>query len=272
MYARSRPTRVIVLFGGRDFWSNGIHLNLIEAAADPAEESWRNINAMDDLVLAILTATAHVTIAALYGSAGAGGLMMALAADRVFARDGIVLNPHYKGMGGLYGSEYWTYTLPKRVGAAKAVQLTDECLPVSVQEGRATGLIDDVIIQDSYGMDNFRQFEDQIRRIAEKFAVIEQTAGLSRLKQAIRAADEQQKPLAHYRDQELAEMKRNFWGDDRSFHAARSAFVRKWPRQGVLLAERTRTATSEDGERPLDATRSRLAYATTGWSSTIADL
>ena len=55
---------------------------------------------MNDLVLSILTATDHVTIAAMYGSAGAGGLMMALAADRVFGREGIVLNPHYKGMGG----------------------------------------------------------------------------------------------------------------------------------------------------------------------------
>ena len=105
-----------MLSGGRDFLSNGIHLNLIEAAADPAAESWRNINAMNDLVLAILTTTDRLTIAALYGSAGAGGVMLALAADRVFARDGIVLNPHYKGMGGLYGSEYWTYSLPKRVG------------------------------------------------------------------------------------------------------------------------------------------------------------
>ncbi len=52
--ARARPTRVIVLMGGPDFWSNGIHLNLIEAADHPAEESWRNINAMDDLVREIL--------------------------------------------------------------------------------------------------------------------------------------------------------------------------------------------------------------------------
>nr|MCU0966498.1 hydrogenase maturation protein [Burkholderiaceae bacterium] len=29
--AKARPTRVIVLAGGPDFWSNGIHLNLIEA-------------------------------------------------------------------------------------------------------------------------------------------------------------------------------------------------------------------------------------------------
>ena len=50
LHARSRPTKVIVLLGGSDFWSNGIHLNTIEASADPAEQSWRNINAMDDLV------------------------------------------------------------------------------------------------------------------------------------------------------------------------------------------------------------------------------
>ena len=39
LYARSRPTRVIVLLGGIDFWSNGIDLNTIEASADPAMES-----------------------------------------------------------------------------------------------------------------------------------------------------------------------------------------------------------------------------------------
>ena len=80
-HARRRPTRVIVLVGGRDFWSNGIHLNLIEAADDPAEESWRNINTMNDVVHAILTTTDRLTIAALHGRAGAGGVMLALAAD-----------------------------------------------------------------------------------------------------------------------------------------------------------------------------------------------
>ena len=40
----------------------------------------------------------------------------ALAADRVYARDDVVLNPYYRHMGGLYGSEYWTYLLPRRVG------------------------------------------------------------------------------------------------------------------------------------------------------------
>ena len=92
--------------------------NTIEAADEPAEESWRNITAMDDFVLEVLNTRSQLTIAALGGNAGAGGALMALAADRVYARRGVVLNPHYKGMGGLYGSEYWTYTLPRRVGRA----------------------------------------------------------------------------------------------------------------------------------------------------------
>jgi len=100
-------------------FSNGIHLNVIEAAADPAAEFWRNINAIDDLAEAILTTTGQITVAALQGNAAAGGLMLALAADEVWCRDGVVPNPHYRLMG-LYGSEYWTYTLPRRVGAPEA--------------------------------------------------------------------------------------------------------------------------------------------------------
>ena len=112
-YAQSRPVKVIVLGGPRDFFSNGIHLNVIQVAADPAEESWQNINAMNDLVEAIMTTTGQLTVAALAGNAAAGGLMLALAADQVWCRDAAVLNPHYKLMG-LHGSEYWTYTLPRR--------------------------------------------------------------------------------------------------------------------------------------------------------------
>ena len=119
-YARSRPTRVIALMGGTDFWSNGIHLNLIEASAHPAEESWCNINAMNDLVREIIVTHRQLTIAALSGNVGAGGAFLALAADRVYARDGVILNPHYKGMGNLYGSEYWTYLLPRRVAPEQA--------------------------------------------------------------------------------------------------------------------------------------------------------
>ena len=129
LFARRRPTRVIVLLGGRDFFSNGIHLNVIEAR-DSAMESWRNINAIDDLVREILTTSSQLMVAGVRGNAGAGGAMLAIAADFVFARTGAVINPHYRGMGGLHGSEYWTYTLPRRVGRARAIVLTEGCRPM----------------------------------------------------------------------------------------------------------------------------------------------
>ena len=117
-YARSRrETSVIVLIGGDDYFSNGIHLNVIEAAEDPAAESWRNLSAIDDLVRDIVETDSHLVISALGGDAAAGGVPLALAADYVVAREDVVLNPYYQHMGGLYGSEYWTYLLPRRVGA-----------------------------------------------------------------------------------------------------------------------------------------------------------
>ena len=89
-HAQARPVKVIVLGGPRDMFANGIHLNVIQAADDPAEESWRNINAIDDLVQAILTTAGQLTVAALAGNAAAGGLMLALAADQVRCRAGAV--------------------------------------------------------------------------------------------------------------------------------------------------------------------------------------
>ena len=107
---------MIVLMGGEDFFSNGIHLNVIHAANDPGLESWRNLNAIDDLVREIILTDSHLVISALRGDAAAGGVPFALAADLVVARNDVVLNPYYQHMGGLYGSEYWTYLLPRRVG------------------------------------------------------------------------------------------------------------------------------------------------------------
>jgi putative two-component system protein, hydrogenase maturation factor HypX/HoxX len=143
-YARSRrETKVIVLMGGRDFFSNGIHLNVIEAADDPAAESWLNLHAIDDVVRDIVETDSHLVISALTGDAGAGGVPLALAADQVVAREDIVLNPYYGHMGGLYGSEYWTYLLPRRVGAATTERLVGPPFtPVGAREAVRIGLID----------------------------------------------------------------------------------------------------------------------------------
>jgi putative two-component system hydrogenase maturation factor HypX/HoxX len=221
LHARSRPTRVIVLTGGPDFWSNGIHLNLIEAAAHPAEESWRNINAIDDLVREIVLTDHQMTIAALQGNAGAGGVFLALAADRVFARDGVILNPHYKGMGNLYGSEYWTYLLPRRVSPAQAETITAARLPVGVRGAKAMGLVDD-----HFGASHAAFLAEVRRRAAELAADPALPAGLAR-KSRQRAADEARRPLESYRAAELERMKLNFFGFDSSYHVARYNFVHK---------------------------------------------
>lgn len=76
-------------------------------------QAWNNINAIDDLVRDVVTTDSHITLSAMQGNAGAGGVYLAMAADYVLAHEGVVLNPHYKGMG-LFGSEYWTYLSSRR--------------------------------------------------------------------------------------------------------------------------------------------------------------
>src|SRR5256886_1372610 len=218
---RRRPTKVIVLMGGPDFWSNGIHLNVIEAANDPAQESWRNIQAMNDLVSELITTEFHLLISALQGNAAAGGVMLALAADCVYARKGIVLNPHYKGMGKLYGSEYWTYLLPKRVGGEKALELTEALLPISSRTAHQIGLLDDTFEEDA------ASFCEHIRKLAEELASSHRYELIVEEKRQRRKNDEARKPLQAYRNEELQRMWLNFFGADRSYHLARKNFVYK---------------------------------------------
>jgi putative two-component system hydrogenase maturation factor HypX/HoxX len=228
-YARSRPVRVIVLLGGPDFWSNGMHLNVIEAAHSPADESWRNINAIDDIARAIITTATHVTIAALRGNAGAGGVFLALAADQVIARAGVVLNPHYKNMGNLYGSEYWTYLLPKRVGVESAATLVENRLPISARRAAAIGLIDRVLETDA------ASFLAAVERWAEAIANSRDHQNIIRDKNENRKRDELKKPLASYHAAELAQMKLNFYGFDPSYHVARYNFVFRVPHSRTPL-------------------------------------
>ncbi|WOJ89049.1 hydrogenase maturation protein [Methylocapsa polymorpha] len=260
--ARSRPTRVIVLLGGADFWSNGIHLNVIEASADPAAESWRNINAIDDLVFEILNTMSHLVIAGLRGNAGAGGVMLALAADQVYARSGVVLNPHYRSMGDLYGSEYWTYTLPRRVGQKRALELTLACEPIGARAAQDIGILDDAFGDDS------EEFEAGLRERARRLAKRPEFRAMLRTKHERRFDDECVKPLASYRAEELARMQVNFFGPDPAYHEARRRFVFKGnlPPQGSRAAIR---ATVQDASEvlllgavrpsPQDASRTPLS-------------
>ena len=217
-HAQGRPVKVIVLGAPRDFFGTGIDLNVIEAADDPAEESWRNINAIDDLAEAILTSTGQLTVAALAGNAAAGGLMLALAADQVWCRGGAVLNPHYRLMG-LHGSEYWTYTLPRRVGAREAARLTEGCLPVSSASALHSGLVDRVIAADPAG------YRLQVAILAERLARSPDYAARLAAKGRQLAGTSGQRRLAAYRAAELAIARRNFFGAPEPYAQLRRAFV-----------------------------------------------
>lgn len=222
--AKQRPTRAIVLAGGRLYWSNGIHLNVIEASDDPGAESWRNLDAMNDLVLEILTAESHWVVSAVHGSAGAGGVILALAADEVLVREGVILNPHYRSMGGLHGAEYWTYLLPRRVGAAMATRLTESCLPVMDREALQMGLVDGVLAPTADA-----GFSQRIERHVRDTIAREDFATQMARKRKRRRQDEQTKPLAAYRAYEMEQVVQSFNDPDSDYHLARAQFVRKQP-------------------------------------------
>jgi putative two-component system protein, hydrogenase maturation factor HypX/HoxX len=227
--ARRRPTRIIVLMGGEDFWSNGMHLHCIEAAESPADASWDNINAIDDLAQDILTTDTHLTIAALQGNAAAGGVFLALTADLVLARSGVVLNPHYRNMGNLYGSEYWTYLLPRRTGEERAQTLMAGRLPIGAPEAQALGLID------AHAGPDAAAFRALVASRAAALAANDICAQALADKRARRARDEYARPLADYRAAELERMRLNFYGFDPSYHVARHRFVHRTPQAWTPL-------------------------------------
>lgn len=227
--ARANGARVVVLAGGRDFWSNGMHLNRIEASDSPADASWQNINAIDDLAEAIITATDCLVVAALSGNAGAGGVFLARAADYVWSHEQLVLNPHYKDMGNLYGSEYWTYLLPRACGSERSQQIIESRLPMGASEAVELGLVDDLI-----GADRCT-FRAALTKRARALAGRDDIDEIVAEKKARRLADEAERPLADYREAELERMRLNFYGFDPSYHVARYDFVYKTPRSHTPL-------------------------------------
>ena len=203
---------VLVLVGGMDFFSNGIHLNILEDSQKQGEDGWANINAMNDLVKSILFADEVITVASFARNAGAGGVFMGLACDFVVAREGVVLNPHYKSLG-LTGSEYHTYTLPKRVGETKAKELLDACLPISVESAKSMGMVDEVYAHDEYyeKLHAFAslKFDDDIIWDKQDFL------------------EENEVYIEAHKEREITVMYDEFWKEDALFHKLRMEFVWK---------------------------------------------
>jgi putative two-component system hydrogenase maturation factor HypX/HoxX len=205
---------LLVLLGGEQFFSNGIHLCILEDSQKSGEDGWSNINAMNDLVRTLLLSDDILTITAFRANAGAGGVFLGLAADIVLARKGVVLNPHYKTLG-LSGSEYHTYTLPRRVGKEQARRLLDEALPVSAQKAREMGMVDglfeDLAEVERYALELAGDDERYYELLDAKRERVERDAEL--MEECVQA--------------ELKRMHPEFWGPASSFHRLRRQFVYK---------------------------------------------
>ncbi len=81
-----KEVKILILKGSHKSWSNGINLNVIEAASDPSAESWNNIKAINEVVKTLYKMNDKITISAIQANAGAGGVFLGLATDYSFAK------------------------------------------------------------------------------------------------------------------------------------------------------------------------------------------
>jgi putative two-component system hydrogenase maturation factor HypX/HoxX len=211
--------KAVVLMGGEDFFSNGIHLNILEDSKKPGEDGWSNINAMNDMVRSVLLSDDFLTIAAFRGGAGAGGLFLGLACDYVVARRGVVLNPHYRTIG-LSGSEFHTYTLPKRVGAEEAARLLEEALPVGTERAGEIGLVDVLLSEETDA------FYSELDAFAQEL-VADEERWYELLESKRERLEQDAAIIASRHKEELDRMYPEFWEADSAFHGLRRAFVYK---------------------------------------------
>ena len=215
----SNPVHAVTLMGG-SYFSNGIALNVIEAAADPADESWHNINRINDVVHYILhelPARGILTIAAVRGNAAAGGVALATACDIVIVGSSVVLNPAYRAVG-LSGSEYHTLSYVGRCGQGRATKILRAMTPMSPLQAQRIGLVDYVFPGTGAELDDY--IRSHIVMLLRPGCL---TRGFWKAKLDLSPAS-----LARARASELSEMSKDFWSA-RSvrYHGRRFDFVRK---------------------------------------------
>ena len=233
------PIHAITLMGGT-YFSNGIALNVIEASEDPAEESWLNINRINDVVHYILhefPARGILTIAAIRGNAAAGGVALAAACDIVIAGAEVVLNPAYRAIG-LSGSEYHTLSYYGRCGKVNAENILNAMTPVGPLQAQRMGLVDYVFPGTG------KELEVYIRT---HISMLLEPNCLERGFWKTRV-DLSPSCLARARARELGEMSKDFWSS-RSvrYHSRRFAFVRKIkPTQTPLRFAKHRRTSNND--------------------------
>ena len=209
--------KVLVLMGADDFFSNGIHLNILEDSKKQGEDGWSNINAMNEAVKTVLLCDEIITVASFNKNSGAGGVFLGLACDYAISSENTIFNPHYKTLG-LSGSEYHTFILPKRVGQTKSKELLENCLPINANYAKKINMIDEVY--------PFEDYQEKLEIFCENLLKNEDTFEefIDRKKDFL----EQELPLMEEcKEKELQIMYDEFWQKSSSFHTLRYDFVHK---------------------------------------------
>ncbi len=209
--------KVLVLMGGKEFFSNGIHLNILEDSKKQGEDGWSNINAMNDVVKSILFAQDIITVASFSKNAGAGGVFLGLACDYTIAKESVVFNPHYKTMG-LSGSEYHTFSFYKRVEKSMADKILDKCIPIGANEAKKIGMIDKVFENENYD-NTLKKFCKELIEDEDSFDDF-----IDDKKDFL--FDNEQK-IERLKEEELKRMYPEFWDKNSSFHKLRKEFIYK---------------------------------------------
>ncbi|XP_052232113.1 hydrogenase maturation factor HoxX-like isoform X3 [Dreissena polymorpha] len=209
--------KLVALMGGERFFCTGIHLCELESSINKLEDALKNINAIDDVIKTVAEMRNKTVVAVLRGNAGAGGAMMAAACDITIAHPGVFITPTYKAMH-LYGSEYWTYFLPRRVGPEMAARLTEGTNTITARKAASIGLIDTVLGKDSAG------FADEATEFLQKLVHSDQNAKIIQSKLRERNAS-WSRTLEQHRQAEIDNMKICF--QSRKFLSAMHNFVYK---------------------------------------------
>lgn len=139
--------------------------------------------------------------------------MMALGADLVAARHGVILNPYYDI--GLHGSELHTLTLPRRVGVAAARQLLAEKLPIGASRAAEAGLVDVV------GPGAGDEFDHWLSDVADGYT------DPARHRAVVAARRPLPKPIDYYETLELSHMAHDMFDNRNRFAERRHAFTHK---------------------------------------------
>jgi len=160
----------------------------------------------------------------------------------------VILNPHYKDMGNLYGSEYWTYLLPK-AGRPRARASDRRGAIADGDRGGAAGsaLLANGLPGDIAGAD----CRDSRARTGARRRSRRPGAPGSKPSAPRAPLTRRRKPLAAYREEELKRVRRNFYGlRSELTTSARYNFIRKIPKSRTPL---TPPCIGSSGRRMADA-------------------